>query len=238
MQIPVGVRNNLWAKQQGGLYTPKRMNFPVDNLELYLPLGYPELSGSPIISKDLNAHSCTVVGAVHVPPTHRTFDGDDKITLTSPLSAGDTFTAIVWYMQVTYQDTRIFMVNIEDGAGKQGIGIGINAPDANQLRVVYDGVAWGDGTTTPTPSTWYMATMVRVAGVSNLYLNDGAGVISTIDNTPQDSGTEIHIGKGTNPIGADYFLKGIMGEVWIYRNRAFTLLERQRIFYATRWRYR
>ena len=78
----LGVKRNLWATQQSGLYAPKRMNFPLDSLELYLPLGHPELSGSPIVSKDLNAHSCTVIGAVHVPPTHRAVDAtDDKITV-------------------------------------------------------------------------------------------------------------------------------------------------------------
>lgn len=99
MITQVGVNRNLWATRQSGLLAPKQMNFSIDRLQLYLPLWHPELSGTTIISKDLNAHSCTVTGAIHNPPTHRFFDGnDDKIVVPNHASlAGMTsFTVEVW----------------------------------------------------------------------------------------------------------------------------------------------
>ncbi|KKL23084.1 hypothetical protein LCGC14_2428930, partial [marine sediment metagenome] len=71
------VKRNLWATQQNGILAPKRMNFPIDGLELYLPLWHPELSGSPITAKIPlgGGIAGTVTGALHVPPTHRFFDG-------------------------------------------------------------------------------------------------------------------------------------------------------------------
>jgi len=229
--ISPGVTKNIWSVKNGLV---RRRNFSIDRLQLYLPLGHPELSGSPIVSKDINAVSCTVTGAVHAPPTSRTFSGDDYISFTSPLAAGDTFTAIAWFKQTTRADSRIFMFNITDGAGTQGMGFGIDT--SNQLRVVYDGVVWGNGTTVPDLATWYLGMMTRVADVSNLYINGSASVISTLDNTPQDGGTEIRIGVGSNATIPTYFLKGAVGEVWFY-NRALGAGEWAGIYNNTLWRY-
>ncbi len=61
---------NMWR-------TNGRMNFPIDSLVLFAPFGHPELSGASFSSKDLNAFTCSVTGAVHVPPVSRDMDGDD-----------------------------------------------------------------------------------------------------------------------------------------------------------------
>ncbi|KKN30817.1 hypothetical protein LCGC14_0830250 [marine sediment metagenome] len=196
---------------------------------VYAPLWNPACHGPVFSSIDPFHLTITRTGGV-MDGDGFTVDGDDYMHFTSPLAAGSTFTVNVWFKQTTRQDTRLIALNLNDG-GQQGICIGIDAGN-NYLRVVYDGVAWGDGTFVPTLGSWYMATLVRVADVSNLYLNAGAGVISTIDNTPQDSGTEIHIGKGTAPGVADFFLKGGISEVGIY-NRALSAVERDYLFAKT-----
>lgn len=190
----------------------------------FAPLWNPACHGPTFRSIDPFHHTITRVGGV-MDGDGFTADGDDYIHLTSPFSAGGTFTAIVWFKQTTKQNTRILMTNIQGGAGKQGMGIGIRSiGDGSDLKVVYDGVAWGDGTFTPTLNTKYMATMVRVGDVSNLYLNAGAGVISTLDAAPQDGGSEIHVGKGESGAGADYYLKGVISEWW-YFDRALDASE-------------
>jgi len=81
MTTQVGVTRNLWSTQQSGLMVPKRMNLPLDSLELFLPLWHPELSGASFKSKDLNAQACVAVGGPQ-DSQGRVFDGDDYITMT------------------------------------------------------------------------------------------------------------------------------------------------------------
>lgn len=69
---------NLWANNMIGGLTPYKRNFPLNGLALYLPLWHPELTGSTIISKDLNAHSCVVAGAIWG-VDGRTFETADEI---------------------------------------------------------------------------------------------------------------------------------------------------------------
>lgn len=97
--MTVGVKRNLWSTRQSGLLAPKRMNFPIDSLALYYPLWHPELSGTPIISKDLNAISGAVTGTVHDPPRGRICDGDDGIDLGNP-SALDITTSFSIFVRV------------------------------------------------------------------------------------------------------------------------------------------
>ena len=90
---------NLWR-------THGRMNFPIDSLILYIPFGHPELNGSPFTSKDLNAFTCTVTGATHVPPTHRLFAGDDDVAFAVSVGKG----SCCWREEEEWQD--------ESGAGE------------------------------------------------------------------------------------------------------------------------
>lgn len=60
--------------------------YPLNGLVLHLPLWHPELTGSTIISKDLNAHSCEVTGTTWG-IQGRAFDGDD-IIITPTVAVG------------------------------------------------------------------------------------------------------------------------------------------------------
>lgn len=189
----------------------------------YAPLWHPDCHGPVFQSLDPLHHTCTRTGGVMDGVDGFTADGDDYISLTSLWAAGTAFTAVVWFMQSVRQDSRIFMFNTT-GAATQGMGFGIDAPGADRLRVVYDGVAWGNGVTVPALNTKYMATMIRNANLSDLYLNDGAVAISTLNNVPQDGGADIILGRGHDGAAAAYYLKGAIIEWWLY-DRALSAAE-------------
>jgi len=205
---------------------------------LYLPLWHPNLHGPVFKSIDGYGHTCTRTGGV-MDGSGFTADGDDYINVAGPSTSLDPFTLIVWAKETTQdRNTRFVMINTEHGDGtKQGMGIASNAAN-NYLMVIYEGVAFGNGTTVASNNTWYFLSMTRNGNVSNLYLNDGAGVISTLDAAPEDGGGETRIGIGIDPSG-DYDphsgLIGSVNEVWVY-NRILTSSEIKHIYYSTKGR--
>lgn len=253
MQTQVGVKRNLWATQQSGLLALKRMNFPIDGLELYLPLGHPELSGSPIISKDLNAHSCTVVGAVHNPPTDRDFDSlDDIITIPSHVSIDNIFdgggTVMAWINPASDGESNAGMIitslTLTPTVGWRCF---VFQEAAGFVKVRFeithsgdDGI-WDSASAVVPINTWSLFGFTYNAdSVSNnpiFYLN---GAISAFSEFRAPTGTrDSASGKdwmiGNRPDTTTTF-DGLIGEVWGY-SKIRTLREFDHINKATEWGY-
>ncbi len=247
MQQDYGVKRNLWATRQSGLYAPKRMNFPIDSLKLYLPLGHPELSGSPIISKDLNAHSCTVTGAVHSPPIGRIFDGtDDYIDLGSSITKG--LAAVTYLLWINPTDKSGLHELSGDYTNETNASLAFLLTDQAgtgtfQFRSNLWGEAAGKQTLESTGTTyaygvWHLVGITWDGTTHTIYIDGSADGSNThSDSQLETTVTENRAIGNYQPSGAgtnEY--QGSVGEVWIY-SQALTVREIKHIYFATRWRY-
>lgn len=240
---------NLWR-------TKGRMNFPLDSLVLYLPLWHPELSGSPIISKDLNAYSCAVTGAVHNPPLGRTLAGAEQIALPA------AFNTLVASHE---QGTIIFWVKPTALAGICGFfgqgGANIANPAAfhcefraaasvyylSLLQHKDGGLEAFDlprGNTAITINNWYCC---AISSNGTNYFMEVNGVVQTLtftlgsntgdwfsDTVPAAPASYI----GANQYGGAIieYLTGVIGEGFIFYPM-LPLLVRQHVHQVTKWRY-
>lgn len=240
-----GVRRNLWARQQSGLYAPKRMNFPINGLVLYLPFWHPELSGSPIVSKDLNAHSCTVYGALWS-PRGRWFDNlDDKIDCGNPatLALTGSQTQEVWMNYDVATDTGS-LISKDNNVGQRQIIFKINATPVIQFLVFKTDAVFSSivGSTTLLIDTWYhiVAVYTSVADGSSLldlYLNGSPDAVQVTNaiSPVQTQGVNYLIGHREYAGGGEPF-GGTIGEARIY-SRALSAAEILHNYNATKWRY-
>jgi len=249
MQTRVGVNKNLWSRRQSGLYAPKRMNFPLDGLQLYVPLGHPELSGSTIVSKDLNAHSCAVVGAVHNPPLSRFFDGVDdniKVAYNAAMDSADG-TVEIWFSpndSVSGADlndhfygrnnnqTDYLVIALAPDWGSVSRGcLGVQRKTGGTAYYVEsDATAWIGG-------IWYHMAVIWGSSGMKLYVD---GVLQT--DTDADTGSWTHNSEDLY-VGAILWegsivvpFKGLIGEVRQY-SRILSGYEIKHNYLSTRWRY-
>ena len=241
---------NLWRLPNG------RRKFPIDSLPLYVPLGYPELSGSPFLSKDLNAHSCTVTGATHVPPVSRTFDGDDFI------DTGNSF-------QSTFQSSFSFGGWVKPDDGHPGIGkvlIGTN-DEGPEMQASFQLLATGavtfvyeesdnivraetdDPVFTDGAQGFHQVFAVgdsTIGGVGGLKVYFD-GVVKALDATNNGNTSaatfanyvnafNVYLGALNNDGSASGFWNGSMGEFWIY-SKALSAAEILHIYNRTLRRY-
>ncbi len=310
--LDIGQKQDMWGKRESGLFAPKRANFPIENLALYLPLwlspcytlrngtgiatgapitlvvpatntitvsqagtflidlpagvtgtataGTMALTGSPvalvgglntitttgavgnftvavavILSKDPNAHVCTVVGATQL-NTGRLFDAtDDYATIPDAASlqiTGDMCIAI-WCYRLGIRDAGYepFLITKRDAGGTNyQVYLGTN------LKVNFTGsVGNTTGTTVIGTNTWNFI-MANVA--STVVTIDINGVADTIS------------GGGTTTVTADdapldisrlyldnlYGFYGRIGESWIWK-QSWPAIVRQHIYNQTKWRY-
>lgn len=235
---------NMWR-------TNGRMNFPIDNLELFLPLGHPELSGSPFTSKDLNAHLCTVAGATHVPPTHRAFDGNNqKITIPHAASLNfertDSFSFSFWMKMPASAVDMAFIDKTEAAPGYKGyevFQISTNGKVAflldndiggNNYLYVFSTLAVDDnvwhhiGITYPGDST-----AASVKFIIDGVLDTTEVASDTLSLTTQNT-RDMTLGIRRQISTLDYI--GNLGEVWIW-SKELSLVELQHNRRATKWRY-
>ncbi len=259
MQTQVGVKRNLWSTRQSGLFAPKRMNFPIDSLELYLPLGHPELSGSPIVSKDLNAFSATVTGATHTPPTHTVLDGiDNKIVVPDnavfTALVGNSLSVEIWIkIPDAPDDFDVVVGKWNDGADStKEWFFRFGASSVFEFRLFDPQGAGGNATmgrrTTVTLSTdtWYHLVGTYDGGTTNsgvnIYIDAVQRATTSIDSggtfvSMRDTAAKLYIGAQEDTIGVDgRFLKASVGEVWIW-SKELSALEVSHINRATKWRY-
>jgi len=224
----VGVKRNLWFTEQGRV---RRANFPIDGLVLYLPLWHPELTGSPIISKDLNALSCAVTGAVWT-STGRTFDGSDD-TINCGVSdvlnlAAGAHTILLWAKTTTTDEKYLYL----RWTYPSGYGMAISATQKLQIWAGTDPPGWLAGNSTFNDGLWHLVGYSKNGTAVTVWLDGQA------DGTPTG-------GVGlTNPGATAYIASrdggncwsGSIGEGWIY-NRIVSAVEANHIYSSTKWRY-
>ncbi len=215
--------------------------FIFDNsLVFYAPLWHPELTGSPFLSKDLNAVSCAVTGATWG-IQGRNFDGtDDYIAITRHASFTQT-TALTVMFWTKVDDKTAYQVVFAFGAFSPNTNTGDVRVQANNFDTYYNRLA-GEvsgklGTTVINTAFWYHVTVVlQTSQFPLLYINGVAEGAET--GTTQALGGvnwDLQIAKTPYSV-ADEFYDGTIGEVWDY-NRVLTALEIQHNYLATKWRY-
>jgi len=210
------------------------MKVPPNGLVLYAPLWHPELAGSPFISKDLNAHSCTVTGAIWT-PQGRTFKGDDYIrvaTFTGQPTGNAPFSAMGWVKFDSLAANGVMLSFGVDSASPTAYGIYYNNA-TNRLTTAFSA---GNGacvsTNAPSTGVWYF-----IAGVSNSATN------KIFVNGIEEQSVAYALGNltaGVFAVGAWVQLgskmSGTVGEAFTY-NRALTPAEIMNKYLITRWRY-
>ncbi len=216
------------------------MDFIFDpGLVLYLPLY--ELDGASFTSRDAYGHLCAVTGAVWT-PQGRSFDGVyDFINCGNPvaLQMANDFTVEVWISIATSQGGTYWDI-ISHGHSATGgwVWQATTAVGPNSLRALY-----GNGTDITGPaftpdlrdgSFHHLISVKKSVGNSEVFVD---GVYNNGSSRPLDiplTGANVNIGRDS---GGSRYVKGIIGEVRIYR-RVLSPLEIQRNYLATKWRYR
>jgi len=233
MQPQVGVKRNLWARQKSGLFAPKRMNFPLDSLAFYLPAWHPELSGNTIVSKDLNARSGTVVGAVHYPNVGRWFDKtDDKITFGDicDLNGANLFTILAW-VKLTDEGAAQVIVCKRGGDANYWL---FRLSTLGKLAFIWNGGGAAESTTADyDDNTWHL---VGIKGKDTAYtwLADGGTDGAAAESMGDQASTNVLL-VGQPPTDADV-AAGYIAEIWIY-DREITTTENTDIYNKTKGRY-
>lgn len=226
------VLNNMWRKTQAGLYAPERLRFSVDRLALYLPLWHPELNGTTIVSKDLNAVSCTTTGTTWG-SQGRTIAGDGYRIVCGDIldsifvGTAAKFSIVIWFKPtgaagnesiackwLTTGNKREFVVIYNTASGK--IYLTLSNGDASAyiqgntdntfaLNAWHHLVGMVDFTQTGTAKV-----TMNVNGVSQALTFATAGTLTTLtDNTAS-------LDFGSIDSGADYRFSGILGEIRVY----------------------
>ena len=211
------------------------MNFICDpGLVLYLPLH--ELDGSSFMSRDAYGHLCTATGAAWR-PNGRYFDSiDDKIVIPStmaglPLGASDR-TFAMWAKKDALAAAGYLLsygayVNAGEYFGWRQTATAIQL-EANVLGAYNLGISM-------LADRWhFVAITVHSGDIVTAYV-DLTRATETLGGNldTQDSNLEIGVNRRT-PNG---YWDGYIGEVWCY-NRTLDPLELQRLYLATKWRYR
>ena len=235
--------NIMAIKPELGVY--KRRFIFDSTLALYLPLWHPDLIGSPIISKDLNAHSCTVVGATWGLQGRTFAGGDDYISVPNHAAlnfgTGD-FSVGIWF-KTSYVAANTVLIG---KTAKAGFAAGF--PGWN-LILLSPGIQFlvCDGTEYVTPSyatdhrdgLWHflLATWVAATEVASLSVDGAAFTTGTTPNIDSiDNTSSLELGRSLGDGTPTSFFTGAQGEAWAW-NRALSLGEGQQIRNATRWRY-
>lgn len=241
------LQRNLWRAGQSGLYAPVRTNFPIDDLELYFPLGHPELTGTSLTSKDLNALTGTVTGAVHTPPTHRLFDGtDDSITVPDTAVLNPDYISVgCWFKEVTFASTFNALISKWYDGTDRGY----------DLEVHEDGYAyWNVGTTAENTDhavqganssvvtgTWYLAIGTYDGTTISLFVGSPTSAMASAGTPLSESSTvrtnTVQLGIGRDMRATPQSQNNAnIGDAWIW-SQGLTLVECEHIRLATLGRY-
>ncbi len=247
MQTISGVGSSLWRKSGAGLYLQtSRMRFPLNGLVFYAPLWHPELSISPFISKDLNAHSCTVIGATWGATGRTAAGGDDYIDCGKgvALSLTGALTIEGWAQVTSIAAYNTFLANF-NALLTQGQYLlrSTNTGYLQFYQIAGANSVLVTGTTRQlTANTWVHVAVTRTSatGTITLYTNAVADA-TTGTSTAASICSDVNrgntcIGRAGDYAGAGEYLNGIHGEYRIY-NRALSLAELTRNRDATKWRY-
>ena len=207
------------------------MDFKNDpGLLLYLPLY--ELYGASLMSRDAYGHLCTVTGALWR-PDGRYFDGLDDIITCGDLESFPTYFEVSAWIKGTAENYRnAWCTEVTVTAGDNALRVQFSGTN---LLLYVGGVSWTIDSLSS--DVWYYV-VVQTDTTKNkayAYLDN----VLKVDEAHSDWPTTIPdftIGRGYNTDAARHW-KGTVGEV-AGRNRLSTPLEIQRIYLATKWRYR
>ena len=213
--------------------------FVRDNfLQLYVPLWHPELKDSPFLSKDPNAISCTVTGAVWG-SQGRTFDGsDDHIACTNNSIfnyTSENFSVEFWIKPDTLADQILVCRGLLDTDGWYVIS---GATGALLLVLCKATVSYNIqlGAGTVTAGTWQHYILVRNGTSGAIYKNGVAGTLGGTGFTENAATSTriLYLGRFDDGL---YRFNGIYGEARIYGSRVITAEEAMQNYLATKWRY-
>lgn len=226
------------------LILPKKGILVDSSLVFNAPLWHPHLSLSPFTSKPPNPLVCTVTGATWG-LQGRTFDGDDLIDMGAPSSVElglKDLTILAW---VRTNNTAIYPPILCKADGCNWNGYDLYIDNAGKIVVsMHDGTDsyYVTGTTDiRSASVWKF-----VGGVIDRDTEGNCNTfLSGVNDTASKTGTLADVGDVTFPtrtlrlgkftIDARWW-NGLMGKV-LLSFRVLTLLEIQRIYLATKWRY-
>jgi len=220
------------------------MGIPTEGLVLYLPLNSADMQGSPIISKDIYAHSCTVTNGTWG-STGRTFVGTGKIDCGNKtqfqFEHNTPFSILAWFkpsdittygaiaskigLPATWRGYQLLQTNAgklvcdlvnNNGTGKVANRIS-NAAITQDVFQLLGFTHSGSGTAAGLIQYRNGAVFASTAGT------DALGGLTIANSVPFLVGN-----RANNDIPA----KGIIGEVWDY-NRALPSTEIEAIFNET-----
>lgn len=213
-------------------------NYILDpGLVLYLPLHEPD--GSSFISRDAYGHVCTSNGALWK-PDGRYFDGvDDFIDVPHHtcqlLNTGGTI--MVWFKSGTNMGRIVDKTPDLAGTGgyilscysQNRVYVRINA--GSVITSAANAVVFGDGNWYHTAGVW------NAVGYITIYVNGRRSGTQGKSGSPGNITTtdDLRIGNRSGTLDRPY--DGFIAEVRLH-NRALMPQEIQKIYLATRWRYR
>lgn len=233
------------AFQTGGWGNLKGIDTRDPSLVLYLPLWYPdsETTGSTIISKDINRHSCTVTGATWG-TTGRTFNGtSDNIEL--PAGSISTFdlanyTLIGWVKDsnTTQANTKV-LSNRALGGDPCTFQFGaLNATTWDLWWRSSSANKTGQWTVDTSDGLFHHAAVVKASSTAPVFYLDGVSKGSNGSTDDADSpDSSVVIGCSRWGGAKNGFWKGVIGETFIY-NRILSAAEVSHNEKVTEWRYR
>jgi len=225
---------------------PFNNNRLLEGLVFYAPLWHERahLNGamkSPFLTPDRFHHSATVTGTTLTRLTSGvdapSFDGDDSISLTNNSIfnfISEDFSILMWIKPSVITDTDYELFNrgvvaaegyrfFHRNGGTQFWTLnGASQQTLSSLGMVVD--------------TWYLVGVSRSGGSVILYRN-GVNTNSTSGNhsNPTSNTRTAYIGVYTDGSSAHY--SGIIGEVWVYKDKSLTAVEHQQIYRTTKGRY-
>jgi len=203
---------------------------------LYLPLH--RLDGVSFMSKDAYGHLCTVTGALWT-SQGRKFDGlDDRIDIGTgsvpTLNPTNAMTLIVWANPSVLASS---VYNNGDHYYQQGFRIYISLNKIKFYIKTVDGSATIEsGVIAVNEKYCVIATYDKDGGANNVRMS-----VNNVEVTPATlTGTIVpftayDIGTRLGQSTWDYYTS-LIGEALLH-SRAFTLLEKQNYYLATKWRY-
>ncbi len=213
------------------------------SLVLYLPLW--KKDGAIFQSDDAYGHSCTVTTATWTPQGYN-FAGADYITVPDNICLRNfaNFSIMAWFKTLTdFSGGEGYVAAKYTTAGDAYIGLIIRTTNKagfdyrdddavepaglSSIAVVNDGI-WHCALFSRNTFTPYRFLMLDGIVQASGTVGIGTGLMSEAD-------LNIRIGARSYSTPASFYT-GLIGE-FLFHNRALSILEGQRLYLATKWRY-
>ena len=235
---------NQWMRADSNVMT---RNFSTQGLVYYAWFGDPGKSGTPFNVLDVSnetVHSCAVTGSTWT-ANGRSFDGlDDVINCGSAASldnigaAGNfNFTVVAWIRPTTVGEGSTGVICAKDGTAARGFFFRMS-PTNRVLSAAYIGgvlkTSFAADNSITLNSFNHVVMCFDASNVWN-YVNLVSSVPSAAVGTITAHAAD-NLMVGDNSGSARCF-NGIIGEIRIYDQVAFTLADVTKDYHATKWRY-